>query len=63
MATKSEVTQVTQVAVVKTVRKPQRKITDRVKEQLAIAAFRGKVSVDDLQDLQSQISKIAEMIA
>ena len=62
---KSEIAQVAvaPVAVAKAPRKPQRKLTDRYKEQLAIAAFRGKVTVDDIQDLQSHLSKIAELIA
>lgn len=39
------------------------KLTERVKQQLNQAALRGKISVDELQDLQAHITKIAGLLA
>lgn len=39
------------------------KLTERFKQQLNMAALRGKVSIDELQDLQAHITKVAGLIS
>lgn len=43
----------------KPARKPAPKLTERVKAQLNAAALRGKLSVDDLSDLEQAIKRLA----
>lgn len=43
--------------------RPVVKLADRIKNQINVAALRGKISVDDLQDLQSHITKVAGLLA
>jgi len=46
----------------KPARKPAPKLTERIKTQLNAAALRGKLSVDDLSDLEQSIKRLATFL-
>ena len=39
------------------------KLADRIKNQVNVAALRGKISVDDISDLQQHLNKVAGLLA
>lgn len=45
------------------VRKPAPKLTDRIRTQLNGAALRGKITVDEINELQQHLTKIAALLA
>ena len=65
MATTSPVTQSTQSPASKAVEqaKPQPRLCDRIKAQLNAAVLRGgKVTVEELNDLEKHVQKVAALL-
>lgn len=44
-------------------KKPPVSLPDRIKSQINAAALRGKISADELSDLQQHITKVAGLLA
>ena len=42
--------------------KPPVKLTDRIKAQVNAAALKGRITVDDIQDLTTHLTKVAGLL-